>query len=127
MPVTGCRQMKVRNMHPRGAWKISGRLTIAICFVAAAGCAATPGSIANPFAEAKTPQQQAQDVEPMLQAAGFSELPATTPDQEVRLKTLPPLKLGYYDDEKGVRHYWLADPDVCKCIFHGDEAAYQRF
>ena len=21
----------------------------------------------------------------------------------------------------------MADPEVCKCIFHGDEAAYQRY
>jgi len=62
-----------------------------------------------------------------LEAAGFSQLPATTADQDARLKTLPALKLGYYDDQNGAKHYWLADPDFCKCLFHGDEASYQRF
>jgi hypothetical protein len=26
-----------------------------------------------------------------------------------------------------VKHYWVADPELCKCLFHGDEAAYQRY
>lgn len=95
-----------------------------LAFVA---CATTSGGSLNPFATEKTPQQQAQDVEPMLEAAGFSELPATTAEQDARLKTLPALKLGYYDDQHGAKHYWLADPDFCKCLFHGDEASYQRF
>ena len=63
----------------------------------------------------------------LLEAAGFSELPATTAEQDAKLKTLPALKLGYYDDQNALRHYWLADPDFCKCLFHGDAASYQRF
>jgi len=95
--------------------------------LAAAGCSATSGSLANPFAAQKSPQQQAQELEPMLQAAGFGELPAATPEQATKLKTLPPLKLGYYSDQNGAAHYWMADPDYCKCLFHGDETAYQRY
>ena len=103
------------------------RFAIAAWLLAFAACATTNGSFANPFATQKTPQQQAQEVEPMLEAAGFSELPATTAEQDAKLKTLPALKLGYYDDQNGLKHYWLADPDFCKCLFHGDEASYQRF
>jgi uncharacterized membrane protein YgcG len=127
MSVTAGLQMKVRNMHVRRAPNVLRRLAIAMCLIVAAGCAASSGSFANPFAVSKTPQQQAQELEPMLEAAGFRELPAATSDQATKLKTLPPLKLGYYDDKNGAKHYWMADPDYCKCLFHGDEAAYQRY
>ena len=103
------------------------RFAIATWLLAFAACASTNGGSLNPFATQKTPQQQALEVEPELEAAGFSELPATTAEQDAKLKTLPALKLGYYDDQKGAKHYWLADPDFCKCLFHGDEASYQRF
>jgi hypothetical protein len=98
-----------------------------ICLIVGAGCAASSGSFTNPFVATKTPQRQAQELEPMLEAAGFSQLPAATSDQTAKLKTLPPLKLNYFEDSNGVRHYWMADPDYCKCLFHGDEASYQRF
>jgi hypothetical protein len=117
--------MNLPNIDPRRAPKLSRRLAFALYLIVGAGCAAS--SFSNPFAETKTPQQQAQELEPMLQAAGFSELPTTTSDQTTRLKTLPPLKLNYYIDQSGVRHYWMADPDYCKCLFHGDEASYQRY
>ena len=103
------------------------RIAVAMILGAIAGCSAGSGAIGNPFATQPSPQEQAQEIEPMLQAAGFVALPAATPEQATRLKTLPPLKLGYYLDEKGASNYWLADPDYCKCLFHGDEAAYQRF
>jgi hypothetical protein len=80
----------------------------------------------NPL-ESQTPQQRAQDIEPMLQAAGFQPLTAATPNQKLRLKTLPALKLDYYVGKNGAANYWLADPDFCGCLFHGDEADYQRY
>jgi hypothetical protein len=116
----------VRATRQCGTPRVQRRVVFALCFIVGAGCAATSGSL-NPFAESKTPQQQAQELEPMLEAAGFSELPAATPDQTTGLKTLPPLKLNYYIDQNGVKHYWVADPEFCKCLFHGDEAAYQRY
>jgi hypothetical protein len=103
------------------------RFAVAAWLFAFAACASTNVGSLNPFAEAKTPQQQAQELEPMLEAAGFSELPAATPDQAAKLGTLPPHTLNYYDDKNGVKHYWVADPEFCKCLFHGDEAAYQRY
>jgi hypothetical protein len=109
------------------ATRFPWRFAIATWMLAFVACATTNGGSLNPFATQKTPQQQAQEVEPMLEAAGFSELPATTAEQDAKLKTLPALKLGYYDDQNGAKHYWLADPDFCKCLFHGDEASYQRF
>lgn len=76
---------------------------------------------------APTPVEQAQNVDPLLTAAGFKQLPAATPQQVERLKALPAFKLGYYVDENGGANYWLADPDNCRCLFHGDEVAYQQY
>ena len=93
-----------------------------VCVVAgASGCATM-----NPL-EPQTPQQKAQNIEPMLQAAGFQPLTATTAEQKSRLKTLPALSLNYYVNKNGAQRYWLADPDYCGCLFYGDEADYQRF
>src|ERR1700732_5171283 len=119
--------MKVRNIDTLSTTQLPRRLAFAVCLIVGAGCAAASGSFGNPFAKSKTPQQQAQELEPMLEAAGFSELPASTSDQATKVKTLPPLKLSYYDDNNGIKHYWMADSDYCKCLFHGDEAAYQRY
>ena len=81
----------------------------------------------NPLSVTKTQEQKAQEVVPMLQSAGFEPVSATTPSQVDQLKSLPPLKLGYYIGKEGDAKYWMADPDYCKCIMHGDEAAYQRY
>jgi hypothetical protein len=63
----------------------------------------------------------------MMQEAGFTLLPATTPAETQRLKQLPADKLGYYVDQNGAANYWLADPDQCHCIYHGDTSAYLRY
>jgi hypothetical protein len=89
-----------------------------------AGACATVGG--NPLSS-QTPAQKAQEIIPMLQTAGFESAPATTSTEIDQLKSLPPLKLGYYIDKDGGAQYWMADPDYCKCIMHGDEAAYQRY
>lgn len=105
----------------------SRQIAFAVCLIVGAGCAASPMSMGNPFVQTKSPQQQALELEPMLEAAGFSELSAATPEQVTRLKALPPLQLSSFADANGVKHYWVADPEFCKCLFHGDEASYQRY
>ena len=97
------------------------RPALLLITMACVGCA-TVNQLAAP-----TPTDQAQKVDPMLSAAGFKQLPASTPQQIERLKSLPPLKLGYYVDDNGGANYWLADPDNCRCLFHGDEVAYQQY
>ncbi|MGB6090464.1 MAG: hypothetical protein WBG26_13265, partial [Candidatus Binataceae bacterium] len=64
------------------------------------GCAALSQS------EKPTPQQQSQQLEPMLAAAGFAMLPADTPQRQEQLSTLPPLTVSYYVGRKGKLHYW---------------------
>jgi hypothetical protein len=96
-----------------------------ILFALLCSCAAV-----NPIAPPSPPEtalQQAHDIEPMLDTAGFQSLPASSPEQKQRLKALPPMKLGYYLDQHGAANYWLADPDYCGCLLHGDQAAYDRF
>jgi hypothetical protein len=95
-------------------------LLLALC-----GCTAL-----NPVAPQRlpsSPREQAQEIEPMLDTAGFQSLIASSPQQKNRLRALPSLKLGYYLDQHGATNYWLADPDYCGCLFHGDQAAYQRY
>jgi hypothetical protein len=89
------------------------------------GCTAV-----NPIGSQSPPQtgrDAAQEIEPMLETAGFQSLPASNPEQKNRLKSLPSMRLGYYVDGHGATNYWLADPDYCGCLFHGDEAAYKRY
>jgi hypothetical protein len=93
---------------------------------AAAAIVLSACAVLNP-APAQTPQQRAREMDPILQAAGFTSLAAETPEQKQRLKSLPSLKLGYYVDKNGSPNYWIADPDGCGCLFHGDAAAYQRY
>jgi hypothetical protein len=97
------------------------RSSLLLIAIACSGCATV-----NQLAAA-SPADQAQKIDPMLSAAGFKQLPASTPQQMERLKSLPPLKLGYYVDDNGGAKYWLADPDNCRCLFHGDEMAYQQY
>jgi archaellum component FlaG (FlaF/FlaG flagellin family) len=110
-----------------GEWRDASRL---IFFIAAlmtlliGACATMSGTTQGLI---QTPEQKAEQVVPMLQSAGFEPVTPTTPTQIAELKSLPPLKLGYYIDKDGDGNYWMADPDYCKCIMHGDEAAYQRY
>jgi hypothetical protein len=97
------------------------RSALLLIAMACVGCATV-----NQLAAA-SPTDQAQKIDPMLSAAGFKQLPASTPQQMERLKSLPPLKLGYYVDDNGGANYWLADPDNCRCLFRGDEMAYQQY
>jgi hypothetical protein len=98
---------------------------LSLLLVVICGCA-----MANPmFMQTlpQTPQEQAQEIEPMLATAGFQSLFPSNPEQKNRLKGLPSMKMGYYLDQHGAANYWLADPDYCGCLFHGDAAAYGRY
>jgi hypothetical protein len=104
----------------------AGKIVYAVIVVIAGTSVLSACATMNPV-PAQTPQQRAQEMDPIFQAAGFTSLAAETPEQKQRLKSLPPLKLGYYVDKNGNPNYWMADPDGCGCLFHGDEAAYQRY
>jgi hypothetical protein len=74
-----------------------------------------------------TPEQKAAQIEPMLAAAGFVMLPADTPKRQQQITNLPPLQISYYVGKTGKLHYWMADPNYCKCLYLGSEQAYQRY
>jgi hypothetical protein len=75
---------------------------------------------------AETPQQKAQQLEPLLSAAGFHMHPADTPARENALKALTPYTMRYYV-KNGQLHYWYADPAGCNCVYVGREKNYQQF
>jgi len=71
-------------------------------------------------------KKDARQTESILAAAGFQMKPADTPDRVAHLQLLRPLKLVPHDRD-GKLVYVYADPKACKCIWVGDQAAYQRF
>jgi hypothetical protein len=96
-------------------------LALAVVVVVLSGC----GSIKEQAPP--SPSQQAEQIEPMLSAAGFRLLPADTPERQQQLATLLPLDVQYYVGKTGNLHYWMADPYYCKCMYIGSEQAYQKY
>jgi hypothetical protein len=74
-----------------------------------------------------SPAQQAEQIEPMLAAAGFMMHPADTPEKQTHLDSLLPLQVQYYVGKTGNLHYYMADPYYCKCMYIGNEQAYQKY
>jgi hypothetical protein len=66
-------------------------------------------------------------MESMLSAAGFQMLAADSPEKRQQLESLPPMKLSYYIGKNGRIYYWMADPNFCRCLYHGNEQAYQNY
>lgn len=71
-------------------------------------------------------KQKAQEMEHLLIEAGFQMKLADTPKKLAHLKTLTQLKFSRYTRD-GKVSYLYADANTCKCIYTGDEKAYQRF
>jgi hypothetical protein len=103
---------------------LAGIFLIAAFSAALLGCGSIKQSIEP---QPPTPEQQAEQVEPMLSAAGFRMLPADTPERQKQLESLVPLSVNYYIGKTGNLHYYMADPDYCKCMYIGTEENYQQF
>lgn len=73
-----------------------------------------------------SPQQRAENRENLLSAAGFTVLPANTPERVASLRTLPANKVVQQTRDGSVT-YVYADPLVCGCLYVGDQAAYGRY
>jgi hypothetical protein len=69
---------------------------------------------------------EANQKEQMLAAAGFTMKLADTPEKLAHLQTLAQRKLVPYP-RNGKVYYLYADALSCKCLYVGDEKAYQRF
>src|SRR5260370_16966391 len=72
------------------------------------------GSIKSP--PSPTPEQQAEEVEPMLSAAGFRMLPADTPELQQQLASLVPLTFDYYIGKTGTLPHSMPDPAFFKSL-----------
>jgi hypothetical protein len=90
-------------MHVR-----SGLLLLAAC-VGMAGCAA-----------------EVKQKEDLLAAAGFTIVPANTPQRQASLASLPPHKFSRQERNNKVI-FTYADPTVCNCLYVGDQAAYDLY
>jgi hypothetical protein len=94
-------------------YRIGFALTSVVLLFAISGCAAIQG-------------EKAASTDEMLAAAGFIIVSADTPEQEQMLNSLTPNKVQFsVRDNKPL--YWYADPYNCKCIWTGDQAAYDRY
>ena len=71
-------------------------------------------------------RHEAEVVGTRLVAAGFRRIPADTPAKQAHLESMPKLLFSSIR-KNGQRRYVLADPDRCRCLYVGDEAAYQRY
>lgn len=93
------------------AHSLSNLAAVAAC-LAISACAASP--------------QRAVSQENLLTAAGFTALPATTPERIAFLRRLPPNRV-VQRNRGGTARYVYADPVVCACLYVGDQAAYGRY
>ncbi len=64
--------------------------------------------------------------ESLLADAGFTKIPIETPAQHRAVDDLPLLKLNRYQSGSGTV-FWYADPDRCRCLYEGDQKAYDRY
>ena len=64
--------------------------------------------------------------EEVMTASGFRRVPATTPQQQIALKQLPPHKFTRQTRDGRVA-YVYPDPTTCVCLWVGDHNAYTAY
>jgi phosphate starvation-inducible protein PhoH len=69
---------------------------------------------------------QVQNKEDLLAAAGFTVVPANTPERQASLRTMPQHQFVQQVRNNQVV-FAYADPTVCDCLYIGNQAAYDRF
>jgi len=77
------------------------------------------GSLGDPAAA-----QEGKDMH--LEDAGFVMRTADTPEKLASARLLPPRKFVTRMKD-GKRYYIYSDPELCKCVFVGNETAMQAF
>ena len=109
-------------------------LVAALCITAvigAGGCSAVRWGFDTTrtylgTAQTEAARQPVLETESTLSAAGFRPVPAKSAAELSQVRSLPPLQLSYYIDNGRFR-YRFADPEFCRCVFEGDQAAYQNY
>lgn len=71
-------------------------------------------------------RQEAKGEESLLSAAGFAIKPADSPKRAEALASMPPLKMVRRIKD-GRLVFTYADPYRCKCLYTGNEAAYDEY
>ena len=69
---------------------------------------------------------EARQTEQLLAAAGFKVKLADAPDKLAHAQTLTQHKLVPHEKD-GQVYYVYADATTCKCVYWGNEDAYQRY
>jgi predicted nucleic acid-binding protein len=72
-------------------------------------------------------KQETRSTEQLLSAAGFDIKPADTPDKLATLRAMKQNKLVRRQTKDGKLQFLYADAAVCRCVYVGDEQAYQRY
>ena len=70
--------------------------------------------------------EQAQDTEQLLAAAGFHMKEATTPEQLANLQAVTQRKIVIHNQDGRLR-YVYADAQECKCVYVGNERNYDEY
>jgi uncharacterized membrane protein YgcG len=66
------------------------------------------------------------ETEAMLTDAGFERIDIENSAQQELVANLPAHEIRHYVAAGGAV-YWYYDPDLCRCVWVGDDGAYQRF
>jgi hypothetical protein len=70
--------------------------------------------------------EEAQDTEQLLAAAGFHMQEAATPDQLANLQAMTQRQVVIHHQDGRLR-YVYADAEDCKCVYVGNERNYDRY
>ncbi|MDZ7698388.1 MAG: hypothetical protein U5R49_16185 [Deltaproteobacteria bacterium] len=70
--------------------------------------------------------REAIDTERLLAAAGFRIRLADTPEKLAHLESMTQRRLVQHENN-GTVYYIYADAEQCKCMYAGNEQAYQRY
>jgi hypothetical protein len=66
------------------------------------------------------------DTEQVLTAGGFQIKRADTPEKTAEIREMPQRRLVV--SNHGEQPFWMyADAEFCKCLYVGNQSAYQRF
>ena len=68
-----------------------------------------------------------QEHRQLLSAAGFDIKPADTPEKLANLQAMKQRKVVRRENKDGRLQFLYADAAVCRCVYVGDEQAYQRY
>ncbi len=100
----------------QGRFALATAGLVALLLLALAGCAVVK----------EVQKNETADREQLLAAAGFKVRPADTPEKLANLEAMSQRKLLIHE-HNGKTYYVYADDLNCKCLYVGNQRAYDRF